>query len=198
MSYIIAPLDKVKDTFPEFRQSMSALQDAVIKRAQDIWAGFTFGGLTPGSRQFGLTTMLPREIFGKGTQQWTQTFSAPGSWTNIFSYSVPVDEIHGFAGFAFTEPTLIFSQLRWEIKDRKFPIINVEESRAFNVFAGGFVIVVKADAGQELIAEERTQVLVKGFQERGSSGIRQRIIPIGLLAFRRIDLVITEEKSSVS
>ncbi len=196
MSYIIAPLDKVKETFPEFRDALGDLQQAVIKRAEQIWPGFTFGGLTPRQKEFGLTTILPREIFGKGTQTWLQNFAAPGSWTNIFSYSVPVDEIHGFGGFAFTEPTLSFSQLRWEIGDRKFPIVNVEESRSFVNVAGGFAVVVKSDRGKEMIADERTAVLVKGFQERGTSGIRQRIVPIGLMAFRRVDIVITEEKTS--
>lgn len=189
MSYIIAPLEKVKVDFPEFLNVMKQVEQVSIARGAVIWPGYKLGGLIPNDKEFGIGNMLPKDVLGAGTYTWTQTFSAPGSWTNIFSYSVPEDEIHAFAGFAISDPTLIFNQIRLEISDKKYPIWEIEEA---NLYEKAFAIIIKADPGNELIAQEETPILVRGYQERGTSGTQQRVIPIGINVYKRKDLVITE------
>jgi len=189
MAYIIAPLDKVKVDYPEFMDVMRQVERVSIARAEKIWPAFKLGGLIPGEKEFGIGNILPKDVLGAGTYSWTQSFTAPGSWTNIFSYTVPEDEIHAFAGFAISDPTLIFNQIRLEISDKKYPIWEIEEA---NLYEKGFAIIIKADPGDELIAEEEIPVLVRGYQERGTSGYEQRVIPIGINIYKRKDLVISE------
>lgn len=189
MSYIIAPLDKVKTQFPEFLDVMKQVEKVGINRAREVWPGFTLGGLIPGDKEFGIGNILPKDIHGAGTYSWTRAFTAPGSWTNIFSYSVPEDEIHAFAGFAISDPTLIFNQIRLEISDKKYPIWEIEEA---NLYEKAFAIIIKADPGNELVASEKTPVLLRGYQERGTRGYEQRVIPIGINIYKRKDLVISE------
>jgi len=189
MPYVIAPLEKVKVDYPEFMDVMKKVEQVSIARAVEIWPGYVLGGLIPGVKEFGIGNMLPKDVLGTGTYTWTQAYTAPGSWTNIFSYSVPEDEIHAFSGFAISDPTLIFNQIRLEISDKKYPIWEIEEA---NLYEKAFAMIIKADPGNELIAQEETPVLVRGYQERGTSGTEQRVIPIGINVYKRKDLVISE------
>ena len=189
MPYIIAPLEKVKVDYPEFMDVMKQVEKVGIARAGEIWPGFTLGGLIPAAKEFGIGNILPKDILGTGIYSWTQSFAAPGSWTDIFNYSVPEDEIHALAGFAISDPTLIFNQIRLEISDKKYPIWEIEEA---NLYEKAFSIIIKADPGNELVAQEETPVLLRGYQERGTSGTEQRVIPIGINVYKRKDLVISE------
>ncbi|MDI6860218.1 MAG: hypothetical protein QMC85_06960 [Methanocellales archaeon] len=189
MAYIIAPLDKVKVDYSEFMAVMRQVERVAIARAVEIWPGFSLGGLIPGDKEFGIGNILPKDVLGAGIYSWTQSFASPGSWTNIFSYSVPEDEIHAFAGFAISDPTLIFNQIRLEISDKKYPIWEIEEA---NLYEKAFAIIIKADPGDELVAQQETSVLLKGYQERGTKGYEQRVIPIGINVYKRKDLVIKE------
>lgn len=189
MGYIIAPMDKVKTDYPEFLDTMRKVEDVAIKRASEIWEGFSIGGIVPGAKQFGVGNILPRDVLGAGTYTWKQTFNAPGSWVNIFSYTVPEDEIHAFAGFAITDPTIIFTQLRLEISDKKYPIFEIEEA---NLYDKGFAIIIKQDPGDELVVAEEESVLLRGWQERGTAGYQQRVVPLGINIYKRKELVITE------
>ena len=64
MPYIIAPLDKVKGegAFPEYMSVLKALQDKALDRAGQIWEGYSFGGLYPGDKQFGICPLRQREM----------------------------------------------------------------------------------------------------------------------------------------
>jgi len=197
MSYVIAPYTLVKKEFPEFRELLKTAHDATISRAENIWPGFKFGGLLPGDREFGITTLLPDQVILNkarapfGSYNWLQSFTAPGSWVDIFSYDVPEDEIHTIVGFAIPDPTLIFSQLRFEIGDKKYPRIDLEEARAY-AGEGGIAIILKTDVEKELVIQEETSVRLRGWQEYGTSGIVQRVIPLGIMAYKRKDIVIKE------
>jgi hypothetical protein len=126
---------------------------------------------------------------GFGSWSFIQKFTTPGSWGNIFSYTVPNDQIHGFAGFAFYAPDLIFNALRMQVADTTYPIVEIEEAQTF--FADGMTIMLKADAGEEFIIPEKVSFLLKAFQERNTSGWNIRAIPIGQMIFRARDDLIT-------
>ena len=196
MSYTIAPFRQVKDKFPEFHDAMASLESATKVRAEDIWRGFTFGGLFPKASEYGLGPILPKSTTGVarllGSNSFVQRYTAPGSWTNILSYTVPDDLIHSFAGFALPEPYLIFNALRVTLTDRVYPQIWLEEARALSDDGKGIAIVLKPDPGEELVVPEKTAFLLEGYQERGTSGIVHRVIPLGEAAYRKRDIYITK------
>ena len=189
MSYFVAPLTKTKTAFPEFAAAMASLEQAVRARAESVWPGYTFGGLQPGANQYGLANLLPRHVAvprGFGSWSFLQKFTAPGSWSNIFSYTVPQDQVHGYVGFSFVGVTNPFTALRMQISDTILPIFEIEESRGWDPLSGTS-IVVKADQGKELVAQEKVTVLLKGFADRQTSGFNVRVVPIGMMGFRARD-----------
>lgn len=194
MPYMIAPLGLVKgeNQYPEYRQILQQLFDGATRRAAQIWNGFEFGGVVPGPRQYGMTPIRPRDIFGGGTATYIKRYGSQGSWTDLFSYNVPEDLIHGWAGVAFTDPDLIFAALRWRIEDKLFPIINIEEAHAWS---NPFAVLFKQDAGKEIVVPEEQPVLIRAFQERSTSASRRRVVPLGFSLYKNKDLVITERET---
>lgn len=174
---------------------ISLLNDLFVRakaRASEIWPGFTFGGRQPEGKQYGITSFRPRDLFGGGTSTFSKTFGSQGSWANIFSYTVPEDEVHAFAGLSFTEPALIFAQLRWEIEDRKYPIIDIEEAQGWGM---PFSLLFNQDKGKELVVPEEQAVLFRGFQERTTRNRVQRVVPLGFVLYKNKDLVIREQET---
>ena len=196
MSYIIAPFRQVKAAFPEFLDAMRALETQTKSRAEAIWQGYTFGGLFPEGKQYGLGNILPKNTTGVarllGSNSFVQRYTAPGSWVNILSYTVADDLIHSFAGFAFSDPYLIFNAIRISVTERIYPQMWLEESRAFAEDSKGIAVILKPDPGEELIIPEKTAFLLEGYQERGTSGITQRVLPLGVAAYRKRDIYITK------
>lgn len=195
MTFTIAPVEKVEGQGPlgEFQGAQRDLLQAAIDRGNEIFGGFDFGGIRPSNRQFGITQILPKHVMSVGTITFNQSFTDPGSWTDIYNKALDEDLILGISGFRIPDPTLIFSQLRFEIEDRRFPIIDIEEAQAF---ADGFDIFLNQDEGEEFIVEGESRFLLRGLQERGTSGRQQRVIPIGFELFKNKQLVITEDEPS--
>lgn len=191
--YTFAPMNQVKgeNNFPEYVDVLKSVQDAGITRAKNLWGGFAQGGLTPGDKEFGIIPLRPNEMTtdvtattASGSYSFRKTYTQ-GAWRPIFSYSAREDTIHAFAGFAFCDDVLRFSQIRWEIGDRKFPVMDLQLAQSF----GNFALLFKEDVGKEILAEEEQTVLVRGYCESSGS---QRVVPIGFMMFKRKDLVITE------
>lgn len=191
--FIIAPLSKVKgdNSYPEFEEAMASLEQAAINRASQIWKGYEFGGVYPGENQFGICPLRANEMandVAAATLSGTYNFKknlASTAWHNLFNYTVREDIIHAFGGFMVTDEVLRVLSLRFEFGDRKYPIWDIQEAKAW----GQFAIIFKEDEGNELIAQERTSVLVKGYVE--ATGY-QTIVPLGFQLYKRKDLVISE------
>lgn len=193
MPYIIAPLDKVKGDgeWPEYQNVLRDLQNKAFERASSIWEGFEQGGLTPGNRQFGIAPFRKNDTAGdvsdstpSGSYSFTKAISATG-WQDIFNYTVRNNMIHAFAGFQFTDDVLRVTQLRFEIEDRRFAILDLQEAQAWTKFG----IVLKTDELKELIAEPQERVLVRLYAE--STG-NQRVVPIGFMLYKNLNLILTE------
>lgn len=186
MSYFVAPLSKVKTNFSEFHETMANLETAVRSRAEAIWPGYTFGGLNPGKNQYGLANIPPRHMSvprGFGSWSYMQKYTAPGSWMNIFSYTIPRDQIHGFAGFGFIAPNLVMNAIRLTLSETIYPVMEIEEAHSYAA-EEGVALIFKTDKGQELVAQELTGLILRGFQERNTSGWNVRVVPIGMIAYR--------------
>ncbi len=193
MSYFVAPLSKTKTQFPEFAAALSSLEQGVRNRAETIWPGYSFGGLQPGANQYGLANLVPRHMSihrGFGSWSFLQKFTAPGSWSNIYSYTCPVDQVHGHGGIELIGASNPFTALRYQISDTTLPIFEIEESRVWDP-ASGVAIVVKTDQGKELVQQEKASIILKGFADRNTSGFNVRAVPIGLMAYRARDDLLT-------
>lgn len=191
--YVIAPLDKVKgpNSMSEFAEVLKAVQDSAIKRAEDIWTGYKFGGLYPGENEFGICPLRQNEMASDVTSttlsssySFKKKLGSTG-WHNIFNYTVRKDIIHAFAGFMVTDEVLRLLELRMEIGDRKFPILDIQEAKGW----GRFALIFKEDIGEELVVQEETSMLLKGYVE--ATGY-QNIVPLGFMLYKRKDLVISE------
>jgi len=193
MSYIIAPLRLVKGegAYPEFQDVMKAVQDAAINRAKEIWVGYSQGGMYPGDKEFGICPIRAREMahdLTSVTLSGTYSFRknlASTAWHTLFDYTVREDILHAFAGFMITDEVLRILELRFEIGDRKYPILDIQEAKGW----GAFAILFKEDVGKELIASEETSVYVRGYVE--STGY-QNFVPLGFQLYKRKDLVLSE------
>lgn len=190
----IAPANLVKgeNAWPEYKNILPALEEAAKNRASQIWQGFQFGGVMPGPRQFGISNILPRDIHGGGTATFSKSYGSAGSWCNIWSYTVPEDEVHAIAGVAIPDPTLIFSSLQFIVEDKTLPIVNIEEA---HMFGGGFYVLLKQDSGKELIIPEEQSIKLMGFQERGTRSRSQRVVPVGFALYKNKDLLIKQKET---
>jgi len=179
---VIGELDKLTE-LPEFQKGLRSLIEAAKKRASEIWPGYTFGGMFPQGKQFGITSALPK-FFGSTTthlKHWRQNFASTG-WQDIFNVTVQEDIIIGMMGVAIVDPTINITELRAEISDRKYPRINIEEMKAYRKPA----VLFK----QGLIAEEEKSFKLRGYVT--ATGY-QTVIPIGgFTIFKKLDDVITE------
>lgn len=194
MPYIIAPLSDVKglNNYPEYIDAMRALQQAAFARAASLWEGFTPGGILPGQNQFGIGPFRKNDQAGdttdsanSGSYTYRKNYTTASAWTDAFRYTVRVDEIHAFAGFLIDAPTLNLIQFRMQIGSKIFPVFDIQEAQRYSKFA----IILKTDAGSELIADPKTFVLTRVYVE--TAGF-QRVVPLGFELFRRPDLHITE------
>jgi len=182
-SLVIGELDKIQE-LPEFQRGLDALVNAAKKRAEEIWPGYTYGGMFPGNKQYGMTSALPK-FFGSTTthlKTFRQNLGSANEWQSIFDLTVQEDIIIGMMGVAITSPTVNITELRAEISDKKYPRINIEEMQSYERPA----IMFK----QGLIGVEEEAFKLRGYKTAAGY---QRVVPIGsFVLFKRKDLVITE------
>lgn len=190
--YIIAPFDKVKGEgqWPEFNDVRKQVENAVRERAKTLWAGYVPGGVLPTGNQYGVGPIPKNEMAGdtsdsslSGSYSFIKNIAA--GWQDIFNYNVSKDNIHGFAGFAVTDPVLRFSQFRMQVGDTLMPIVDLNEAQLYDRFA----ILLKTDVGKELVADPNTKVIVRIY---GDTAGNQRVIPLGIRAYKSKDRVISE------
>jgi len=183
MQYVLCELEKVKVEYPEYAEATKRLLTKAIDRAKEIWPGFTYGGIYPGTKQFGITSALPK-FFGSTTTHlptFRQNFTATG-WQDIFNLTVAEDIIIGGMGWAITSPTINITELRAEISDVKYPRVNIEEMQAYDQPA----VILK----QGWYCQEEKAFLLRGYIE--ATG-HQRVVPVSSFTiYKKKDDVIKE------
>ena len=147
--------------------------------------------MLPGENQFGICPLRQNEMANdvsattlSGSYTYRKNVTATG-WRSMFNYSTRKDVLHAFAGFKITDEILRILQFRFEIGDRLYPILDVQEAKDW----GSFAILIKEDAGSELIAEPEKRVLIRAYFD--TTGF-QTLVPLGFQLYKRKDLVITE------
>lgn len=191
--YFLANLNQVKgeNNLAQYENVLSSVERAAFARADDIWPGFTPGGMMPGANQFGVGPLRKNDMSGdtsdatpSGSYSFDHVATSTG-WADLFNFTVRDNTLIAIAGFAFQDPTLNISQIRIEIGDRRFPIWDLNIARSFENFA----LILKEDEGAELIAAARERVLLRGYWETTGN---QRVTPIGLNLYRNLNAVLQE------
>jgi len=185
-AYVFCELDAVKKEFPEFQRVFADLEAETIEKCTKDWAPKTIGYLTPNATQFGRTSILPA-LFNDntGTQMvhWRQYFAATGHQALITGTRagnvIPEDFKVAWLGLSFPNKQLQISEIKWQIGDRKFGRIDLEELKRYNkpavIFEKGFII------------DEETSFELYGYVEHADY---QRIVMLGSCYFKIIDKVL--------
>lgn len=188
-SYILCELDSVQKEFPDFQRALANLEAEAIAKCNADWKPRTFNlarPLTPGTKEYGRTTILPA-LFddNTGTQMvhWRQYFSSTGHQTLITGTRagnvIPEDFKVAWIGLAFPNKNMQISEIKFQIGDRKYGRINLEELRSYNkpalIFEKGFII------------DEETAFELYGYVENADY---QRIVMLGSSYFKIIDKVL--------
>jgi len=209
MSFVLVEYKKLKTQYPEFQETLAELESEALSMAASRWPGMTYGGFQPGANQYGRTTILPKvfadeagDILDKnhvpktwGVNEFRIYFSStspanvaiPG-WKTILQGgnpenigTTPEDIIIALAGFAIPDPSILFSELRLQIGDKTYVIVDIEEIHMYEqpaiIFEKGYVV------------PPETFFKLQGFFQ--ASGY-QRVVPLGFMLYRRKDFLIHE------
>lgn len=199
MSYVIVEYDELMSQGMAgrglFSQMVTNLEQVGLKNTQEVWPGLTYGGFTPGSKQFGRTTIIPRNFAGFGQTPvtpptaaqtlatWIQDLTTTGSQILIQGQRAgqitPEDWRTEWIGLAFPQPPHI-TELRWEIGDTRYPRVNIEECFQYNKPAVIF------ENGYDIPAE--TFFELRGYIEAGG---QQQIVMLGFQYYRRKDMALS-------
>ena len=123
MSYFIAPAASVDglNAMPAYQSVRTDLENAMRTRASTLWNGATPGGVFPTGDQFGMGPLRANDMANdvtdsarSGTYSFRKNLSG-GAWRGLFSYTVPVDFIHGFLGFLIADDVLRILQFRMQL-----------------------------------------------------------------------------------
>jgi len=184
--FLFCEYNSIQDDFPEFQQVLANLESKLISETTSKWAPMSFGGMTPAGGQFGRTTILPplfNDVNGVQMATWRQNFTSTGHQTIMTGTragnTIPEDFNVGWIGLAFPNKEINVTELKWQIGDRKYGRINIEEMKSYNqpalVFEEGFII-----------NEEESFELYAYVENTGY----QRIVPLGFCVYKVINKVL--------
>lgn len=136
--YILCEYEDVRAEAPEFKAIMDTLEATLISKSLADWNPTPYGGMKPGTGQFGKSTIFPplfNNVAGVAMTTWEQNITAlghqmimagSGGGNRIFEdYKV------GLAGLAFLDASPKISEIKLYIGDKKLPRINIEECWAY-------------------------------------------------------------------
>jgi len=166
--YIFCEWDSVEKQSPKYQQVFARLENSLIAKCNAEWAPKTMGYLTPAAGQYGRTSILP-ELFDPNPNTyngvafggvasgatwptppayWRQAFSSTGHQTliqgNRTGEGLPEDWKVGWLGLAFPNKNQHITEIRFQIGDRKYGRINLEQMHIYNkpaiIFEEPFII----------------------------------------------------------
>jgi len=197
-SYTICEFDSLYSKNLAFQNAFRDLDNELIQQCEMDWDPKKFGFLTPSSQEFGRTTILPAlfdDLDGNQMAHWRQEWDETGHQTIITGTragnTLPEDFKAGWMGLAFPNKNQFITEIKFQIGDRKYGRINLEEMHSYRkpalVFEKGFTI--NEEQSFDLYA------YIEGpLPENGPGGeedtIYQRVVMLGASYFRRIDKVL--------
>jgi len=208
-SFVICEWDSVAKKNTLFQRAMASLDSKMISKCNLEWAPRTFNpglALSPGANNYGRTTILPA-LFddhnsapidttgggGNPVGTWRQLFTATGHQMILQGVrtgeTIPEDFKVAWAGLAFPNKEQHITELRWQIGDRKYGRVNVEEIQGYNkpalIFEDGYIL------------DEEQSFHLYGYLEGplpvhhdGHAGVYQRVVMLGFAAYKVISKVL--------
>lgn len=193
--YIFCEWNSVQQQHPRFQQAFAELESRILAKIGNglaqpgEWGPKSFGKLTPGDGQYGRTTILPGMFYGHFGQNllgtWRQPLVATGhqlliSGNPAAGWVIPEDFKVAWIGLFFPNKTQAISEIRFQVGDKKYGRINLEELESYNtpaiVFEEGYVL------------DEETSFDLWGFVTEAPNTIH--IGMLGALYYRIIDKVL--------
>jgi len=145
---VITEYSKVKTLFPEFQSAWNDTLAEAKRQAEDAW-GLKEGGLFPGAKEYGVTTIRPRFVSlgttgGASAESWNRNIATMG-WQDFINNTVIEDVYLGIVGFMFPNVSQRVGAIRIEAGKTKFPVINLQAemdvmSEPAVIFEKGIVI----------------------------------------------------------
>lgn len=158
---------KVK-TNPEFRAVWDETRAEVSAQAAAAW-GIADGGMMPGPREFGETT-IRTVYFNLGTtsgtaELWERTFAAAG-WQTMINHTTIEDVYIGIVGWMLPNTTQRTKAIYQEYGQTKLPVVEYEgelESMEIPVivFEQGVVIPEETDARVDFLIKSAGKNIIK-------------------------------------
>jgi len=194
--YIFCEWDSIQKEFPDFQRAFAELESRVIAKCDAEWAPKTIGYLTPRGDQYGRTSIIPA-LFddNTGTQMatWRQTITTAGHQTLITGTragnTLPEDFKVAWIGLAFPNKQQHITELKWQIGDRKYGRINVEEIHAYEkpaiIFENG--LIIDEEQSFDLYGYVEGPIPV---DHEGNEQIYQSIVMLGAAYFKFVDKVL--------
>jgi hypothetical protein len=192
-SYVICEWDSVQKDNRPFQLAMQKLEQTAVNKCLSDWKPKSFNvksALSPDEGGFGRTTILP-ELFDdhSGTQMahWRQSFTTAGHQTLITGTrsgnTIPEDFKVAWIGLALPNKQQHITEIKWQIGDRKYGRLNLEEVHSYNKPA----IIFE----EGLILDEETSFDLYGYVEGPIpdqapfiTSIFQRIVMLGAAYFK--------------
>jgi hypothetical protein len=212
-SYVICEWASISEQNSAFQMAMQALDNRILMKCDMDWKPRTFNSakaLTGENGSYGRTTILPA-LFDDHNQNplttaggggspiatWRQRFTAASLTTADtmllqgvgLGETIPKDFKVAWAGLAFPNKDQAITEIKYQIGDRKFGRINIEELQCYNkpaiIFEEGYVL------------EEEESFHLYGYVEGpiplfhdGWSGIYQRIVMLGASYFKIVSKIL--------
>jgi len=153
-SYVICEWDSVQKDNSVFQQALKRLEIQAITKCNMDWAPRTFNplrALGPSGREYGRTTIIPA-LFENASavrlSTWRLSLTSAGNQTLIAGdgsgNTIQEDFKIAWAGVAFPNKQQHITELKWQIGDRKYGRINIEELKSYNkpaiIFEDGYML----------------------------------------------------------
>lgn len=162
--FVICEWDSVNRQNSAFQRSMANLDRKIIEKCSLEWKPKTFNpnlALSPGAGNFGRTTILPAlfddhsgnvmDTTGNGGDPdgtWRQRFTSTGHQVAIqgagTGETMRENIKVAWAGLAFPNKQQHVTEIKYQIGDRKYGRINIEEMQCYNkpaiIFEDGYIL----------------------------------------------------------
>ena len=197
--YVIAEWDSVQAENSVFQRGLASLDQKIITECNSKWSPLRFNlskALSPGDDNYGRTTILP-ELFhdhgGTDMAHWRQLFTTAGHQTliagNGAGNTIPEDFKIAWAGLAFPNKQQHITEVKWQIGDRKYGRINIEEMKSYNkpalIFEEGYILY--EEESFDLYGYVEGPIAIS---EPFIEGLYQRIVMLGAAYFKRVSKVL--------
>jgi hypothetical protein len=198
-SFCICEWDSVQAENSVFQRALQTLDQRMITKCNADWAPLRFNlmrPLSPSDGSYGRTTILPELFDDHNAVQmahWRQLFTTSGHQTLIAGCrsgnTLPEDFKVAWAGLAFPNKQQHITEIKWQIGDRKYGRINIEEIKSYNkpaiIFEEGFII--NEEESFDLYGYVEGPIAI---EEPFIEGLYQRIVMIGAAYFKVVSKVL--------